>query len=305
MASTYEQQALARAGMDKGAAFCRRQIKVARESVGAFGCLAEQDPDVALLDDRLAVVGAEELDDVLGRKLQPCVIVAGGSGQLLDEGSTRGLAHHLPGLVDDDELASEIDPDGVPEHCQRGELRDRPHLGIAERRKSDDDELLIAQGRRTPREDKRQGADRPALEAGRNRCSPGRRPQYVQQALERRRRFVVGVRIRRDPDEFVHAPQGNIQHRSFVAREVADHGRDERHENLELGRQRACGSRARERQRVEPGRARTRLDVQAAQLGCQAPVVAERVDGKNPYALKHAANDLGACGHRLARPGLP
>src|SRR5450759_3840641 len=177
VASTYEEETLARAGMDERAAFGWRQIEVAGERIGTLGRLAEQDPDVALLDDRLAVVGAEELDDVLGRKLQPCVIVAGGSGQLLDEGSTRGLAHHLPGLVDDDELASEIDPDRVPKHRQRGELGDRSHLRIAEGGKSDDDELLIAQGWRTPREDKRQGTDRPALQTGRNRCASGRRPQ--------------------------------------------------------------------------------------------------------------------------------
>src|ERR1035437_6521137 len=100
VASPNEEQALARAGMDERAAFGRREIEVARERVGAFGRLAEEDPDVALLDDRLAVVGAEELDDVLGRELQTCVIVAGGSCQLLDERRARGLAHHLPGLID-------------------------------------------------------------------------------------------------------------------------------------------------------------------------------------------------------------
>src|SRR5450759_4549044 len=118
VASTYEEESLARAGVDERAAFRGCQIEVARERIGALGRLAEQDPDVALLDDRLAVVGAEELDDVLGRKLQPCVIVAGGSGQLLDEGSTRGPGHHLPGPVSDDELAGKIDPERVPEHRQ-------------------------------------------------------------------------------------------------------------------------------------------------------------------------------------------
>src|SRR5450759_853070 len=92
VASPNEEESLARAGVDERAAFRGCQIEVARQRIGALGRLAEQDPDVALLDDRLAVVGAEELDDVLGRKLQPCVIVAGGSGQFLDEGSTRGLA---------------------------------------------------------------------------------------------------------------------------------------------------------------------------------------------------------------------
>ena len=115
----------------------------------------------------------------------------------------------------------------------------------------------------------------------------------------------MGGRIRRYPDQFVHAPQGDIEHRSFVAREVADHGRDERHEDLELGRQRARGSRARERQGVEPGLARSRLDVEAAELGGQAAIVAERIDREDPYALEHAADDLGARGHRLARAGLP
>src|ERR1035437_4907830 len=156
VASPDEEEPLARPGMDQRAAFGRREIEVARQRVGALGRLAEQDPDVALLYDRLAVVGAKELDDVLGRELQPCVIVAGGSREFLDKRRTSGLAHHLPGLVYDDELASEIDPDGVPEHRQRGKLGDRSNLGITKRRKSDDDELLIAQGRRPPREDQGQ-----------------------------------------------------------------------------------------------------------------------------------------------------
>jgi len=88
--------------------------------------------------------------------------------------------------------------------------------------------------------------------------------QNFEQALERRRRFVVGGRIGRDSDQFIHAPQGNIEHGSFVAREIADHGRDERHKDLELGRQRARGPRARQRQWVEPGLARSWLDIQAA-----------------------------------------
>src|ERR1035437_10013350 len=58
VASPDKEEALARAGMDKRAPFRRREVEVARQRVGAFGRLAEQDPDVALLDDRLAVVGS-------------------------------------------------------------------------------------------------------------------------------------------------------------------------------------------------------------------------------------------------------
>src|SRR5664280_3615816 len=50
-----EQQALARTGVDQRASFGWRQIEVARERIGALGRLAEQDADVALLDDRLTV----------------------------------------------------------------------------------------------------------------------------------------------------------------------------------------------------------------------------------------------------------
>jgi len=75
----------------------------------------------------------------------------GRSRELLDEGRACGLAHHLPGLIYDDELASEIDPDRVPQHRQRGELGDRSDLGIAKGGKSDDDELLIAQDGARPR----------------------------------------------------------------------------------------------------------------------------------------------------------
>ena len=106
--------------MDERAALGLRQIEVARQCVGALGRLAEQDSNIALLDDWLAVVGAKELDDVLGRELQPCVIVASGSRELLDKGRPRGVAHHLPGFVDDDELASLVDPDRVPEHRESG-----------------------------------------------------------------------------------------------------------------------------------------------------------------------------------------
>ena len=81
------------------------------------------------------------------------MIVAGRSCQLLDERRARGLAHYLPGLIDHNELAGQIDPDRVPEHRQRSQLSDRSNLGIAEGGQSNDDELLIAQGRRPPRED--------------------------------------------------------------------------------------------------------------------------------------------------------
>src|SRR5450759_1444023 len=97
MASPDEEESFARAGMDERAAFGRRQIEVAGERIGALGRLAEQDPDVALLDDRLAVVGAQELDDVLGRKLQARVIVAGRSWPLLDE--RRPRPHQAPPLI--------------------------------------------------------------------------------------------------------------------------------------------------------------------------------------------------------------
>ncbi len=57
VAATDEQQALAGAGVEQQAALGRGQIEVAGQGVGALGRLAEQDPDVALLDDRLAEVG--------------------------------------------------------------------------------------------------------------------------------------------------------------------------------------------------------------------------------------------------------
>src|SRR5688572_25667334 len=79
-----EQQALAGPGMEKRAALGRGEIEVATERVDAFGRLAEQDADVALLDDRLAKVGAQELGDVLGRELQPGVVVACRAGEFLD-----------------------------------------------------------------------------------------------------------------------------------------------------------------------------------------------------------------------------
>src|ERR1035437_6080222 len=58
VASPNEQKALARTRMDERAPFGRCQIEVARQRVGAFGRLAKKDPDVALLDDRLAIVRA-------------------------------------------------------------------------------------------------------------------------------------------------------------------------------------------------------------------------------------------------------
>ena len=135
MAAPDEQQPLARARVDERAALGRRQVEVAGERVGALGRLAEQDPQVALLDDRLAEVGAQELDDVLGRELEPGVVVAGRAGELLDELGARGLAHHLPGLVDDDELGREVAPHRVPQQPEGGELGDRADLGVARSRR--------------------------------------------------------------------------------------------------------------------------------------------------------------------------
>ena len=71
VAAPDEEQALTGTGVEQEAALGRGEIEVASQGVGALGRLAEQDPDVALLDDRLAVVGAEELGIVLGGQLEP------------------------------------------------------------------------------------------------------------------------------------------------------------------------------------------------------------------------------------------
>jgi len=120
--------------MEQGAALGHGQIEVPPDRLDALGRLAEEDADVALLDDRLAVIRAQELGDVLGRELEPGVVVAGRSGQLLDEVGSRRLAHHLPRLVDDDQLGLEVGPHGIPQDAERGELGDVADLRIADRR---------------------------------------------------------------------------------------------------------------------------------------------------------------------------
>ena len=73
VAAPDEQQPLPRSCVDQRAALGGREVEVAGERVGALGRLAEQDPHVALLDDRLAELAAQELDDVLRRELDPGV----------------------------------------------------------------------------------------------------------------------------------------------------------------------------------------------------------------------------------------
>jgi hypothetical protein len=82
--------------------------------------------------------------------------VAGGPRELLDELGARRLAHHLPGLVDDDELGCEVPPHGIPEQPERGELGDRAHLGIGQLREADDDETPIERQRRAAGEQVRE-----------------------------------------------------------------------------------------------------------------------------------------------------
>src|SRR5690606_34823522 len=108
VALTDEQEALARPGVEERATLGRREIEVPPERLDPLGRLAEEDPDVALLDDRLTEIRAEELGDVLGRELKPGAVVAGRAGELFHELGARALAHDLPGLVDHHELGRAV-----------------------------------------------------------------------------------------------------------------------------------------------------------------------------------------------------
>jgi len=130
-----EEEPFAGSGMKERAALGHGQIEVPPDRLDALGRLAEEHPQVALFDDRLAIVRAQELGDVLGRELEPGVVVAGRSGELLDELGAGALAHDLPGLIDDDELWRQVGPHRVPEDAERRELGDVTDLGspIADR----------------------------------------------------------------------------------------------------------------------------------------------------------------------------
>ena len=61
VAAADEEEPFAGAAMKQRSALGHGQVEVPADRLDAFGCLAEEDPDVALLDDRLAVVRAKEL----------------------------------------------------------------------------------------------------------------------------------------------------------------------------------------------------------------------------------------------------
>src|SRR5665811_2280983 len=123
------------------------------------------------LDDRLAEVRAQELGDVLGRELEPGVVVARGSGELFDELRAGALTHDLPGLVDHDELRAEVGPDRVPEDAERRELGDVTDLWVADRREADDEKPRVRWQAALAGEDRGERARRPALEPLRERLS--------------------------------------------------------------------------------------------------------------------------------------
>ena len=113
------------------------------------------------------------------------------------------LAHHLPGLVDDDELGREVAPHGVPQEPERGELGDRAHLRVAEGGEADDEQPPVERERRPAGEQVGERPARPALEPMGERRPAGRAREPLDEVGEGRRLAVERRRVGADARRLV------------------------------------------------------------------------------------------------------
>ena len=232
------------------------------------------------------------------------MVVAGRAGQLLDELGTRGLAHHLPGLVDDDELGREVAPHGVPQQPERGELGDRAHLGVGEGGEADDEQPPVERERRAAGEQVR---ERSAAQRS-SRWASGA-PSASAASRSTRSARVGGVRSS-------DAGSGPMPASSYVARRARSRaGRSSRVRPPAI----AAASRVRaailavsapsvaapvNANGLRPDARCAEIEVRPAELVGEPAVVAQRIHREHPDPADEAAAHLGAGEHRLAGPGL-
>src|SRR5581483_2373318 len=103
--------------------FSFRKIEDFADFIDRGGTLFHQNLDRGVGDDRLTVIGSEEILDVLGNGGEAEVVFAGPLGHRVHEGGRVGVAHQVPSLIDNEEtfllIGFNLGPDVIENNKHR------------------------------------------------------------------------------------------------------------------------------------------------------------------------------------------